>query len=131
MTTIRTPAKIIPRAFPGIKPDELQEIITNSQIKSYPADTVLCKEDAVEHTFYMILEGDFEVTKTIGNTEKRLLKHLSAGDFFGEMALIHNAPRAATVTSLTSAVVLELEKDGFNRVLKRSPSVALAMVREI
>jgi hypothetical protein len=32
MTTIRTPAKIIPRAFPGIKPDEVQEIIVNSRI---------------------------------------------------------------------------------------------------
>ena len=131
MTTIRTPARIIPRAFPGIKPDEVQEIIINSQIKSYPADTVLCKEDAVEHTFYMILEGDFEVTKLINKTEKRLLKTLSAGDFFGEMALIHNAPRAATVKSLTSAVVLELDKTGFDRVLKRSPSVAMAMVDEI
>jgi signal transduction histidine kinase len=131
MTTIRTPARIIPRAFPGIKPDEVQEIIINSQIKTYPADTVLCKEDAIEHTFYMILEGDFEVTKTINNIEKRLLKTLSAGDFFGEMALIHNAPRAATVKSLTSAVVLELDKPGFDRVLKKSPSVAMAMVSEI
>jgi two-component system phosphate regulon sensor histidine kinase PhoR len=47
------------------------------------------------------------------------------------MALIHNAPRAATVSSLTSVVVLELNKEGFNRVLKRSPSVAMAMVDEI
>jgi signal transduction histidine kinase len=131
MTTIRTPARIIPRAFPGIKPDELQEIIMNSQIKSYPAETVLCREDAVENTFYMILEGDFEVTKTINKTEKRLLKTLTAGDFFGEMALIHNAPRAASVTSLTHVIVLELNKDGFDRVLKHSPSVALAMVGEI
>lgn len=131
MTTLRTPAKIIPRAFPGIKPDEVQEIIINSQIKTYPAETVLCREDSVEQTFYMILEGDFEVTKLINNTEKRLLKTLSAGDFFGEMALIHNAPRAATVKSLTHVVVLELNKDGFNRVLKRSPSVAMAMVGEI
>lgn len=131
MTTIRTPARIIPRAFPGIKPDEVQEIIINSQIKSYPAGTVLCQEDAVEHTFYMILEGDFEVTKIINNTEKRLLKTLSAGDFFGEMALIHNAPRAATVQSLTPVVVLELDKQGFDRVLKHSPSVATAMVSEI
>ncbi|RJP54900.1 MAG: hypothetical protein C4557_02260 [Anaerolineaceae bacterium] len=131
MTTIRTPARIIPRAFPGIKPDEVQEIIINSQIKTHPAGTVLCREDAVEHTFYMILEGDFEVTKIINNSEKRLLKTLSAGDFFGEMALIHNAPRAATVASLTNAVVLELSKDGFDRVLKRSPSVAMAMVGEI
>lgn len=131
MTTIRTPARIIPRAFPGIKPDEVQEIIINSKIKTYPADTVLCREDAVEQTFYMILEGDFEVTKIINNSEKRLLKTLYAGDFFGEMALIHNAPRAATVKSLTNAVVLELDKYGFDRVLKKSPSVAMAMVGEI
>ncbi|MBL8103481.1 MAG: cyclic nucleotide-binding domain-containing protein [Anaerolineales bacterium] len=131
MTTIRTPAKIIPRAFPGIKPDEVQEIIMNSRIKSYPAETVVCIEGAFEQTFYMILEGDFEVTKNINNSEQRLLKTLTAGDFFGEMALIHNAARAATVKSMTNVVVLELDKEGFNRVLKRSPSVAMAMVGEI
>ncbi len=131
MTTIRTPARIIPRAFPGIKPDEVQEIIMNSQIKSHPANTVICEEGAIEHIFYMILEGEFEVTKIINNKEKRLLKTLQAGDFFGEMALIHNAPRAATVTSLTNTVVLELDKTGFDKVMKRSPSVAMAMVSEI
>jgi len=103
----------------------------NSHIQTYPAETVVCKEDAVEYTFYMILEGDFEVTKLINNTEKRLLKTLTAGDFFGEMALIHNAPRAATVTSKSNVVVLELDKEGFSRVLKHSPSVAMAMVSEI
>ncbi len=131
MTTIRTPAKIIPRAFPGIKLDEMQEIIMNSRVKAYPPDTVVCREDAVEQTFYMILEGEFKVTKVINNAETRLLKTLIAGDFFGEMALIHNAPRAATVTSTTNATLLELDKDGFNRVLKHSPSVSMAMIGEI
>lgn len=131
MTTIRTPAKIIPRAFPGIKPDEVQEIIVNSRIKTYPPETVICRENALEYVFYMILEGDFEVTKTINNSDVRLLKSLTAGDFFGEMALIHNAPRAATVKSKTNVIVLEIDKDGFNRVLKHSPSVAMAMVHEI
>jgi signal transduction histidine kinase len=131
MTTIRTPARIIPRAFPGIKPDEVQEIIMNSRIKTYPMDTILCREDVLEQTFYMILEGDFEVTKNVNHSEQRLLKTLTAGDFFGEMALIHNAPRAATVKSLSNVVVLELDKEGFNRVLKHSPSVAMAMIGEI
>ncbi len=103
----------------------------NSRIKTYPAGTVICAEDVYEQTFYMILEGNLEVTKNINNTEQRLLKTLAAGDFFGEMALIHNAPRAATVKSITSVIVLELDKDGFNRVLKHSPSVAMAMVGEI
>jgi signal transduction histidine kinase len=131
MTNTRTPARIIPRAFPGIKPEEVQEIIINSRITTYPADTVICKENEVEYVFYMILEGDLEVTKVINNSEVRLLTSLTAGDFFGEMALIHNAPRAATVRSKTNVIMLELDKDGFNRVLKRSPSVAMAMVGEI
>jgi signal transduction histidine kinase len=131
MTNTRTPARIIPRAFPGIKPEEVQEIIINSRITTYPADTVICRENEVEYVFYMILEGDLEVTKVINNSEMRLLTSLTAGDFFGEMALIHNAPRAATVKSKTNVIMLELDKDGFNRVLKRSPSVAMAMVEEI
>ncbi len=131
MTTIRTPAKIIPRAFPGIKPEEVQEIIINSRITTYPPETIICRENEIEYVFYMVLEGDFEVTKVINNSEVRLLKSLTAGDFFGEMALIHNAPRAATVKTKTNVIMLELDKDGFNRVLKRSPSVAMAMVDEI
>ena len=131
MTTVRAPAKIIPRAFPGIKPDEVQEIILNSRIKSYPAGTTLCHEGAIEETFYMILEGDFEVSKVINNMEKRMLKSLTAGDFFGEMALIHHAPRAATVVARTDVIVLEIDRKGFDRVLQHSPSVSLAMVSEI
>jgi signal transduction histidine kinase len=131
MTTIRAPAKIIPRAFPGIKVEEVQEIIVNSRIRTYTPGTIVCREHEIEYVFYMILEGDLEVMKTVNNSEMRLLTTLTAGDYFGEMALIHNAPRAATVKAKTNVVVLELDKEGFNRVLKRSPSVAMAMVNEI
>ena len=131
MTTKRAPSRIIPRAFPGISPDEVQELISHSQVNSYPSGTVLCRENAVENIFYMILEGEVEVTKNINKSEERLLQTLGPGDFFGEMALIHNAPRAATVTAKTDLVALELDKNSFDNVLKRSSSIALAMVHEI
>jgi len=131
MTTSRAPSRIIPRAFPGIKPNEIEELIVNSTVRSYAPGAVLCQENAIEDKFYMILEGDVEVTKVINNAESRLLKTLTAGDFFGEMALIHNAPRAATVTAKTAITTLELEKAAFERVLKKSSSVAMAMVSEI
>jgi len=131
MTTKRAPSRIIPKAFPGITPDEVQELISHSQVHSYPAGTVLCREDQIESIFYMILEGEVEVAKSINRNEARLLQTLSPGDFFGEMALIHNAPRAATVTAKTDLVALELDKESFDAVLKRSSSVALAMVHEI
>jgi CRP/FNR family transcriptional regulator len=131
MTTTRTPGKIIPRAFPGITPDEVSELIKNSKLANHPPETVLCRENAVENTFYLILEGRVEVTKVINNTEARLLKILGPWDFFGEMALIHNAPRAATVKTLTPLIALEINREAFDRVLKNSSSVSLAMVREI
>ena len=131
MTANRAPSKIIPRAFPGIKPDEVEELIATGKVNTYPTGTILCRENSLETIFYMILEGDVEVTKVINQTEARVLKTLSAGDFFGEMALIHNAPRAATVTTKSDVVVLELDKESFDRVLRHSSSVAIAMVREI
>ena len=131
MTTRRAPSRVIPRAFPGIRPDEIEELIANSQVRSYVPGAVLCRENAVEDRFYMILEGEVEVTKNINNIESRLLKTLSPGDFFGEMALIHNAPRAATVTAKTELTTLELDKSAFDRVLQKSTSIAMAMVSEI
>ena len=124
MTTRRAPSKIIPRAFPGIKPDEIEELIANSQVHSYLPGDILCREGAVEDRFYMILDGEVEVTKTINNNESRLLTTLAAGDFFGEMALIHNAPRAASVTAKTGLTTLELDRPAFDRVVHKSTSIA-------
>jgi signal transduction histidine kinase len=130
MTNTRAPARIIPRAFPGIKPAEVEELIANSKINTYPVGAVLCRENMLEHTFYMILDGEAEVTKQVNNSQ-HLMKTLGTGDFFGEMALIHNAPRAATVAAKTPLVVLELNQDGFKRVLQNSTSISMAMVKEI
>ena len=131
MTTRRAPSRVIPRAFPGIRPDEIEELIANSQVRSYVPGSILCRENETEDRFYMILEGEVEVTKSINNSESRLLKTLAPGDFFGEMALIHNAPRAATVTAKTELTTLELDKSAFDRVLQKSTSIAMAMVSEI
>ena len=131
MTTRRAPSRIIPRAFPGISPEEIEELIINSEVHSYEPGAVLCYENAIEDRFYMILDGEVQVTKTINNTESRLLQTLSAGDFFGEMALIHNAPRAASVTAKTPLTTLELNKLAFDKVIRKSSSIAMAMVSEI
>jgi signal transduction histidine kinase len=131
MTTRRAPSRIIPRAFPGIRPDEIEALIASSSIHTYAPGTILCRENAVEDRFYMILDGEAEVTKNINKSDVRLLKMLYPGDFFGEMALIHNAPRAATVTVKTALTALELDKAAFHQVLKDSTSIALAMISEI
>jgi signal transduction histidine kinase len=119
------------KAFPGIPESEAEKLILAGQVNKYAPGTCLCLEGNVEDTFYVILSGGVEVTKQINDTENRLLKKLYPGDFFGEMGLIHDAPRAATVITTSDVTVMEIDKLGFKEVLQESSTVSLAMVREV
>jgi signal transduction histidine kinase len=131
MTHNISPRQVLQHAFPGIPTDEAETMISSGKVHSYPPNTVLCREGAVENTFYIILEGEVQVTKLLNELETRFLKHLKEGDFFGEMALIHNAPRAATVVTTVPSTILEINKDSFSKLLEQSSSMSLAMVREV
>lgn len=131
MNTSFSPITVMQRAFPGLGANEAQRIVQAGTLMTAPADTVLCHEGAYETTFYIIMQGSVVVTKVVNDSETRILKHLQAGDFFGEMAIIHNAPRAATVATEEITIVLVLEKEAFSNLLEKSSSISLAMVREV
>jgi signal transduction histidine kinase len=119
------------KAFPGLEEDEAVRIIDSGTVQTVPENIVLCHEGMFETAFFIILEGKVIVTKIINAGETRILNHLSAGDFFGEMAIIHGASRAATVATVEPTSVLILEKDAFSNLLEESSSISLAMVREV
>jgi signal transduction histidine kinase len=125
------PPIILQQAFPGMKEVEAKRMILNGQVKQYPAGVTLCHEGVIETIFYIIINGEVKVTKLINETQNRLLKILGKGDFFGEMAIIHEAPRGATCTTTTDTLVLEIEKETFKHILETSSSMSLAMVREV
>lgn len=122
---------ILRDAFPGIQEEETIEIVGVGKLHIYPKDTVLCHEGGVESIFYILLDGKVDVTKVMSGEENRLMKHLETGAFFGEMALLHNAPRAATVRTTTPVTVLEIHKEEFAWLLERNTSVSLAIMREV
>ena len=124
-------SEILKKAFPGILDDEVQDLVGAGRVRTFPPHTVVCLEGALEATFYIIMEGEVEVSKNINQTEERVLTRLRAGDFFGEMAIIHNAPRAATVTTTINTEVLEIPKEGFSKMLERSSSMSKAIVTQI
>ena len=123
--------EILQNAFPGIPEHETENMVSIGDVQSHPPGVVLCKEDAIEDAFFILLEGRVKITKIINEVETRLLKHLEPGEFFGEMGLIHNAPRAATVTTTIPTTVLSIKKKAFDSLLQNSSFVSLAMVREV
>jgi ATP-binding cassette subfamily B protein len=79
--------------------------------------------------FYVIARGTVSVTTSaIGRGPKEVAK-LHDGDQFGEMALLFDAPRSATVTALTECLFLTLTRDSFNHLVARTPDVRAAVER--
>ncbi len=122
---------IVLRAFPGLAVQDADGMARQGEVRVYPSGVLLCKEGASEQVFYIVLAGEVEVSKQINANEVRVLKRLQPGDFFGEMALIHQAPRAATVTTLAPTTVLEIGQEAFEQILRSNSTVSLAMVREV
>jgi signal transduction histidine kinase len=117
-------------AFKGLADDELQEMANASQLSTYPPNHVLCHEGAYEETFYIIAEGSAAICKTVSEQDgERILRIAGKGDLVGEMALIQNVPRSATVRTDTECTVLEMDKKDFETMLSRSPGMALNIIR--
>ena len=67
----------------------------------------------------MVSSGTLYCTKVFkGNTEPTFLKRYEAGEAFGELALLYNAPRAASITSDAESVLYVLDRGTFNHIVK-------------
>jgi signal transduction histidine kinase len=116
-------------AFKGLDDSELQEIAALTEICTYPPDHVLCHEGAYEEVFYIIADGNVVISKKMGEDEDdHVLRVGGKGDLVGEMALIQNAPRSATVRTTTECTVLEMEKKDFETILSRSTRMAIDII---
>lgn len=68
---------------------------------------------------YVVEHGTLSCTKVFsGNTEPTFLKEFQPGEGFGELALLYNAPRAATITAKTDCILWSLDRETFNHIVK-------------
>jgi signal transduction histidine kinase len=117
-------------AFKGLAEDELQNMAIATQLCTYPPGYILCHEGAFEDVFYIIANGNAAISKKISEQDgERTLRIAGRGDLVGEMALIQNVPRSATVRTTTECTVLEMGKKDFETLLSQSPSMALNIIR--
>lgn len=127
------PLEVLQRTFPGIQSEaELAQLAQLARQATYPPDTVLCREGAYEKVLYLICEGEVIITKRFDtlSEEHLVLRRVTSGEYFGEMAIISDAPRSATVTTTKETTVLEIDQDVFRTILERNADLALQMVRQ-
>ena len=104
--------------FEGLSRKQLIQLARVSEDVEAPPGKVLCKEGEVGQEFFVIVEGEVEVTKHGSRLAAR-----GGGDFFGEIALLEQTHRMATVTALTPLRFFVLTRRDFRQVLRDNPGV--------
>jgi sigma-B regulation protein RsbU (phosphoserine phosphatase) len=116
--------------FPNLSPEALVDVADLARVRSFEEGQTIIQEGRLEHTFYIVLDGRAEVVKQMGDKEQSLALK-TPGQFFGEMALIEDVSRSATVRALEPCRALEIDRHVFGQLLKHQPSVALTLMRQL
>lgn len=99
--------------------------------KKFPAEAFLAKEGEEGKTMFIIHTGRVAIIKQTPAGEK-VLATLKDGDFFGEMAIMGlQDRRGATVKTTAETVVLELNREAFEGLIRRSPEIAMEVIRTL
>lgn len=122
---------IIRRAFADLDEKTLLELKSVATRKTYPPNTILCQQGEIEHTFYVIVDGNVAIAEQMEDGSERLLGIIRDNSYFGEMSLVDDAPRIATCTTVTETTVLEVTEKAFDRFVQESPAMAQLITKNI
>ncbi|MBT8201682.1 MAG: cyclic nucleotide-binding domain-containing protein [Acidimicrobiia bacterium] len=109
--------------FANLDDGELADVGRHADEVSVGEGKVLVTQDTSGNSFYVIIEGRADVMK-----DGQKLAELGDGDFLGEMALLEDLPRSATVVTTAPTRVLEMHRRDFSSVLDSAPHLARKML---
>ena len=98
--------------------------------RSFKAGEVLLEENTLGETAFIINTGRVEVTQRVGDRNAHLA-YLGAGDTCGEMSMVDDKPRSATVTALEDTEVSEMDHDGLYEALQTDPEIAIGLLKSL
>ncbi|MBI4499090.1 MAG: cyclic nucleotide-binding domain-containing protein [Chloroflexi bacterium] len=109
--------------FQDVPAGEIAALIAAASVEHYRKGTVVVRQDASEDKFYLILQGDMTVTVLDETNQERHVASLARGDHFGEVALLFDIPRTASVRASADSTLLVLHRDSFYAVLNQAPTL--------
>ena len=105
--------------FSGLDNSEKNTVVDAMEEKKCVKKEVVIKEGDEGETLYVVASGTLSCTKIFpGSTDPTFLKKYEPGEAFGELALLYNAPRAATIFSDEESVLYALDRQTFNHIVK-------------
>jgi CRP-like cAMP-binding protein len=112
--------------FDGLSKRHLRRIAKLARIRRFGSGSAMVRAGDPGRSFYVVLDGNAKVVRP-GARSRRL----GIGDYFGEMALLDDAPRSADVVADGEVLVLTIDRAGFAKLLRAEPALAQALLRTL
>ena len=116
--------------FADLSEEDLEQLHKMAETVSVPAGQLVLREGDPGDSLYVVLAGELEVTKRQGSQDV-LLALYKPGQFFGEMALLEQVPRSASVRTLRESRLLVISQVAFQTLLSCSPSAPLKILHTV
>ncbi|MBI3536645.1 MAG: cyclic nucleotide-binding domain-containing protein [Chloroflexi bacterium] len=116
--------------FSEVKQSDLQDLYASAQQITVNADELIMEEGTPPDAFYVILKGEVEILKRSGQQDI-VLAVRGEGEGLGELSLLGQTPRSASVRALTQCTLLKISAESFRNLMVCSPSAPMAMMHTI
>ncbi|HEY6609096.1 MAG TPA: cyclic nucleotide-binding domain-containing protein [Candidatus Limnocylindria bacterium] len=110
----------------GVEPKVRKRLADIGKRRTYAVDEAIVREGSTGTAFYIVLSGRARVER-----DGSVIGQLGAGDFFGELALIEEHPRSATVVASEETDCLLFPAWEFTALLEEHPEIAVPIMREL
>ena len=117
--------------FGRVSETDLEELATHLIERRFPKNATVVEEGLPGDYMYVIREGRAKVTKASEDGREKIMNFLEAGSFFGDMALLGDETRSASVKTLEESTLLALSRRDFIDLLRQSPDLALSVIEEL
>ena len=107
--------------FNTLEAKDISIVIGAMEEKAFSSGDVVIQQGDEGDCLYIVDSGELDCFKIMpGTSKEKFLKTYVAGEAFGELALLYNCPRAATINAKTSCILWSLDRDTFNNIVKES-----------
>ena len=118
------------RKLAGVLSANLRALQRDAKVRAFAPRQIIFSAGDTGDGCYIVVSGRVQISAVVGQRESRVLATIGPGDFFGEMAVVDDAPRSATATAAVYTKTLFVERDRLLQLLARRPGLALSVMRE-
>ena len=117
--------------FAGLSEDELSMLEQHANTRTFPKNAILINEGDDTDSLYIIQSGKVRIFMSNEDGKEIILNEQGPGEHFGELALIDDAPRSASVMAMKKTQVSVISRHDFRDVLGKHPDMAFSLIQDL